>query len=368
VDSITQAALGAAVGEAVLGKRLGNRALAWGALFGTLPDLDVVIAPFLDTAGMLWWHRGPSHSLLVMMVFSVLSGRWLGKLWKRDKVTPARAGWFVFLVWSTHVLIDCFTVYGTSVWWPFHPGRVALNNFFIIDPLFTAPLLVTLVWLAFLRTKKQLPKRRRLCVWGLALSAGYAALSFAAKHRASEGFGADLERRGISFERRMETPAPFNILLWRALVDRGGEFWIGYRSIFESRDAPVRWTIVAKGREAMDELENVREARVLDWFSDGWWVARRHKRGVWLADLRFNESRTWGARKDVVDLRPAFSWVIQPGDERDVLMQQNPQVEGAGGQLGRMVRRIGGNHGAWEGFPRLTGIHGSFPEPLDVAE
>ena len=42
VDSLTQATLGAAVGEMMLGKRLGNRALAWGALFGTLPDLDVV--------------------------------------------------------------------------------------------------------------------------------------------------------------------------------------------------------------------------------------------------------------------------------------------------------------------------------------
>jgi inner membrane protein len=53
VDSITQATLGAAVGEALLGKKLGNRAVAWGLLFGTLPDLDVIFSPFLDNARQL---------------------------------------------------------------------------------------------------------------------------------------------------------------------------------------------------------------------------------------------------------------------------------------------------------------------------
>ena len=54
VDSLTQATLGAAVGELVLGKRLGNRAIAWGALVGTLPDLDIIFTPLFDHAGWLW--------------------------------------------------------------------------------------------------------------------------------------------------------------------------------------------------------------------------------------------------------------------------------------------------------------------------
>src|SRR5688572_29560315 len=102
VDSITQAALGAAVGEMMLGKRLGNRALAWGALFGTLPDLDVLVSGLFGTATNLWWHRGPSHSLLVMIAASWFLAPRLAKLWKRDKITKARAGWFVFAAWSTH--------------------------------------------------------------------------------------------------------------------------------------------------------------------------------------------------------------------------------------------------------------------------
>ncbi len=368
MDSITQAALGAAVGEALLGRKLGNRALAWGALFGTLPDLDAIFAPVLDTAGKLVHHRGASHSLLVMVLASFLLAPWLQKLWKREKVSRARAGWFVFLVWSTHVLIDCFTVYGTSVLWPFSDTRVAFNHLFIIDPLYTLPLLVTLVWLAFLRKKKQLPKRRRLLAWGLGLSTGYVGVSVLAKFAADAGFEADLARRGVSYERRMEAPTPFNILLWRAVVDRGDEFWVGYRTVFESRGNPVRWTVYPRGREAFQDLSDLREARTLDWFTRGWWIARSHKRGIWLADLRFGEIRQWNAERDTVDGRAAFSWVLEPEEEGDRLRQIGPSGRGGAEVLRRMGLRIIGDEDAWEGNPRLAGIHGSLPEPLTVIE
>ena len=58
MDSITQAALGAAVGEVVLGKKVGNKATLWGAFGGTLPDLDIFLNPFLTDVQSLVVHRG----------------------------------------------------------------------------------------------------------------------------------------------------------------------------------------------------------------------------------------------------------------------------------------------------------------------
>ncbi len=366
VDSITQAALGAAVGEMMLGRRLGNRALAWGALFGTLPDLDVIVSPFLSTAGNLWWHRGPSHSLLVMVLVSWFLAPHLAKLWNKDKISRARAGWFVFAAWSTHVLIDCFTVYGTSVWWPFPGKRVALNHLFIIDPLFTLPMLVALVWLAFLRTKKQLPKRRKLNAWGLGIAGAYALLSVGMKFVASAGFEADLARRGTEYERRMEAPTPFNIVLWRSVVDRGDEFWVGYRTVFESRDTPVEWTVFPKGEEALAGMEDLREVRTLKWFSDGWWIARSHAKGVWMGDMRFGESRRWGDKKGMVDSRPSFSWDVMPEESGDRVRGYLPSRENSGEMLRRMAWRAVGKREEWEGIPRLAGVTGSLPEFLAV--
>ena len=368
VDSITQAALGAAVGEMMLGKRVGNRALAWGALFGTVPDLDVLFSAFFGTATNLWWHRGPSHSLLLMCAASYFLAPRLATLWKRDKISRARAGWFVFAAWSTHVLIDCFTVYGTSVLWPLPVSRVAFNNLFIIDFLFTLPMLVTLVWLAFLRSKKQAAKRRKLNAWGLGLSTGYALLSIGMKFTASAGFDADLVRRGTVYQRRIEAPTPFNILLWRAVVDRGDEFWVGYRSVFEKQTAPVRWTIYPKGGAALAGMEDLREVKTLKWFADGWWIARQHAKGAWIGDLRFGESRSWGEKKGMVDSRMAFAWDVMPSATGDRLRQYYPSRVNPGETLWRMARRIAGNHAEWEANPRLAGVTGSLPEFLVVEE
>jgi inner membrane protein len=368
VDSITQATLGAAVGEWMLGKRLGNRAIAWGALFGTLPDLDILIAPLLDTAGNLWWHRGPSHSLLVMILASWALAPVLEKRWRKEKVSRALAGWFVFAVWSSHVLIDCFTVYGTSVLWPFSDHRVGFNHLFIIDFFFTMPMLVALVWLAFLRQRKQLPKRRRLNAWGLGLAFGYALVSVGMKHVASEGFAADLDRRGVRYERRMEAPTPFNIVLWRAVVDRGDEFWVGYRTVFEPRSTPVRWTIYPRERETLAEISALREVKTLKWFSDDWWIARPHVKGAWVGDMRFGEGRTWGDKKGMVDSRLAFSWDVLPDAKGDRLRAYHPARTGAEETLRRMGFRILGKRDEWEAIPRLAGVTGRLPEFLAVEE
>lgn len=366
MDSITQAALGAAIGELMLGKRLGNRAIAWGALFGTLPDLDILLSPLLDTAGNLWWHRGPSHSLLVMIVASILLGPRLAKRWKREKVSPTLAGWFVFLAWSTHVLIDCFNVYGTEVLWPFANTRVGFNNLFIIDLCFTLPLLITLVKIYFLKHKKQLLQRRKLNLWGLGIASAYVLISVGMKSIASSDFESDLSRRNISFLRRMEAPTPFNIFLWRSVVDLGDSFWVGYRSIFESKDTPIRWTIYPKGENSLIGHHQMREVKTIKQFADGWWIARPHVKGAWMADMRFQEIRHWGTRGGMVDYKMPFSWDIVPTASRDRLQKLRPSRDGSLETLKHMVLRLSGDHESWDTPARLSGATGRFPETLDV--
>jgi len=64
MDSRTQAILGAAVGEAVLGERIGNKAAVLGAIGGTIPNLDVVLLPFFNDLERISIHPGYSHSIL----------------------------------------------------------------------------------------------------------------------------------------------------------------------------------------------------------------------------------------------------------------------------------------------------------------
>ncbi len=64
MDSLTQIVLGAACGEAVAGKKMGNRAMLWGAVGGTIPDLDVFGSFFADEIASTSFHRGFMHSFL----------------------------------------------------------------------------------------------------------------------------------------------------------------------------------------------------------------------------------------------------------------------------------------------------------------
>lgn len=85
MDSLTQITLGAAVGEIVAGKKLGNRAMLWGAVAGTIPDLDVFVgALFMDDLGSLSFHRGFMHSFTFAFLFSIFMTFMVKRIYDTD--------------------------------------------------------------------------------------------------------------------------------------------------------------------------------------------------------------------------------------------------------------------------------------------
>ncbi len=63
MDTPTQALLGAVVGQACFSRKLGKRALWWGALGGAIPDFDLLPIAFMGPWGEFLYHRGPTHAL-----------------------------------------------------------------------------------------------------------------------------------------------------------------------------------------------------------------------------------------------------------------------------------------------------------------
>lgn len=369
MDWITHAAVGAAVGEIMLGKRMGNRALGWGALFGIVPDLlEGLTALFLSTSARLELAASASHSLLFMAVLALALPRWLVKLWRRSKVTKQQAGGFIAAVWITHLLVDCLTLPGVQVLWPLPGLRAGFGLLGRGDGLFAAPLVISLLSLVWLRSKKEQAKRRRLWWWGVGLSGGYLALAVLAKCAASAGFAADLARRGTQFDRRMESPTAWNLLLWRGLVDRGDEIWVGYRSVLEWHSSPVRWTVYPRNREAFAKVAETPEASRVAAFANAWWIARPNKTGVWLADLRGGEQLRWGDRKGMVDTRFTRSWQLEPQAAGDPLQPIIPEPKNRGEMTQRLMLRTFGQRDSWDATPRLAGVPGAFPELLRVEQ
>ncbi len=309
MDSVTHVALGAAIGEAVLGKKLGNRAMLWGAVAGSLPDLDVLFKPFEDDIGFLTYHRGITHSILFVLVASPALG-WLLARWLRRRspeITFLHCAGLVFAGLMSHILLDACTTYGTQLFLPFSDYRVALNNIFIIDPLFTLPLLVSgIVCLILGRSSG---KRRLVNYLGIALSCVYLAMTFVNEFEARRVFAASLSNQGIATQRFMTGPTPLNSILWYCIAEDEDGFRIGYYSLLDRRKQ-VRFSHIPRNEGLIENLMDRRAVERLVWFSNGYYTVHEERGRLVFDVLKFGILSL-----DDDDSQVVFSFVIQPDEQ-----------------------------------------------------
>lgn len=353
MDSLTQAALGTAVAYGCWHRQLGRRALAWGFAIGTLPDLDILAFPWLDAVNRLLWHRGESHAIWAIFVGALLIAPLLVRIHKsptppRESLGFREAYLGVWLIFGSHILIDVFTVYGTQLLAPFSRYGFGLNNLFIIDPLYTVPLVLGCLLAATLRT----PRARHLAnVTGLALSTLYVAWSFVAQARAALVFSAELARQGHVVEsgRAITSATALNTVLWRHLAEVEGGFLIGYWSWLDA-DTSVHFDFVPRQAEAVAPVLDTRAFETVDWFSQGYWaVLSASAEEARVADLRFGEMRT-GPGTSPNEWTWAFAWDFPlhtlPGGQ--IPLVQAPADFGArGAGFNDVWRRLKGDRSAW---------------------
>ncbi len=282
MDSLTQIVLGAAAGEAVLGKKIGNKAMLYGAIAGTIPDLDVLASFFVDTVTATEWHRGFSHSILFSVLFAPIFG-WLA--WKINSKSPASFkdwSWLMFWGLFTHPVLDAFTTWGTQLFWPFK-YRLAFQNIFVIDPLYTIPFLICLI--LAMRQKRTSAKRRKYNTIGLVLSSAYLLISLVLKGFAYQAFANQLDTQNINYTEMDIRPAPFTTLLWTANVDAGDTYVIGYYSFFDSQ--PIRFHSYQKNHQLLGDWVTEDKVVRLKNIAEGWYTITKDGEKVLFNDLRF---------------------------------------------------------------------------------
>ena len=246
MDSLSQLVLGAAVGEAVLGRKAGNKAILWGAVGGTIPDLDVFIAHFFSPVDAMALHRGFSHSLVFCILAAPLLGWLIQKVHKKINITAKEWSWLMFWVLVTHPLLDCFTAWGTQLFWPFE-WRIAIESVFVIDPLYTIPfLLLLLVAMFFNRESKT---RRRLNTTGLILSTTYLLWGVFAQQQAENRFRKDLNARNISYTSLKAKAMPITTFYWQGIAETEEGFYLGSYSLFDNEKSSLKWKYYARKNE-----------------------------------------------------------------------------------------------------------------------
>ena len=230
MDSLTQLAFGAACGEAILGKKVGRKALIWGAILGTLPDLDVLI-PLGSPVDDFVYHRGFSHSLFLLTALSPVFAWLITKVHGNTK--PLFNKWMLltFVVLNGSVLLDLFTIYGTQIFWPIDTTPHALPALFIIDPLFTLPILIGVSSALFL-------KNHSLNFIGLCLSLAYLIWALGVSVFINGKMEEKLNEQGVPYSQFISSPAPFTTLLWRTVGIHNDQYFETYYSLFDG-DAPL---------------------------------------------------------------------------------------------------------------------------------
>ena len=401
MDSLTQIVLGAAVGEAVLGRRVGNRAMVWGGLAGTLPDLDVLSGAVTDPMSALAYHRAFTHSLafaflaapvlglalhriyrgravlftalaaigalwLIILggsylmpipvygipaIATVITGvfvalvslilliqRWRGTLHTYPET--GAAGWVLlfFLAIVTHPLLDCFTAYGTQFMQPFSSFRIAWNTISVVDPFYTLPFLLLLLFAA--RFGRRARVRHYLNTAGLLVSSAYLLLTVWNARNVQQVIDATLAEAAVVADRSFHSPALGSNLLWSATVQSGGDYYLGQFSLLDRRRRLSPFVRVAGRHELLVPYADERATRILTWFTDGYYtVFPGAGDTILVCDLRYGYL---GDRPDNPDAY-LFHWAIDTSARPLEAVQRNFSGGDAGRDiLGRLWSRLQG--------------------------
>jgi len=282
MDTVTQIALGAAVGEATLGRQVGRRALLWGGICGLFPDLDGLVL-FGDAVKAFTYHRGPSHSLFLLAALTPLFVWLILRL--HPQTVRYRTRWYglVYLAFSTHVLLDCFTVYGTQIFWPLGTPPVMWSTLFIIDPAYSIPLILGV--LAALVLSRNTTRGHVINAICLALSTIYLIWSVGVKLHVGNRVQESLVRQGISHQQYLTVPAPFNTLLWRVLVMNDNGYYEGFYSLFD-KNRNLQFIHYPSDKTLLDDIGDHWPVKRLKWFTHGFYSVQQRLNDVVITDLR----------------------------------------------------------------------------------
>lgn len=264
MDSLTHIVLGAAIGDRILGKKIGRKAAWIGALAKTFPDFDLLYSGLNDPRKYVLYHRSYTHSFFIELL-TAFPMAWIFYMLFKKKVSYKM--WFI--LWLTclwcHSLLDICTNYGTRIFLPFSKKLVALNNIAIADLIFTLPILLLVVAALFFRNESR--NRIMLMRTSLVYTVLYLGMTFVNKSIANAHFKKSLEDNHIAYQDYMSNPTILNNILWYSVVNSDSILKVGEYSLLQ-KDKPIEWRSYPINKMLLDNCESP-DARMLTWFSQG---------------------------------------------------------------------------------------------------
>jgi inner membrane protein len=315
MDSITHIVLGASIGEVFMGKSLGKKAMFYGILAHSLPDVDVVASFWLASADNLLAHRGITHSFLFAGIATLIISWVLTRRYHSKEVPFYKWVAFIGLAIFLHPILDSCNAYGTGLFEPFSHQRFSFHILFVADPLFfLAP---AIAFIALLVMKYNHPKRGLWAGAGLFVAVIYFLIAFQNKRVISHRVDNSLYEKSIQAKRYFTTPTVLNSMLWCAVAEVDSGFYIGYSSVFD-RKALLDFNYVPRQEFLLDEVEDTHTVQQLKRFSQGYFTVLKSDSTLVFNDLRFGQANGWSDTQAPF----TFRWYLQKPEANLLVIQR----------------------------------------------
>ncbi len=222
MDTITHAIIGATVARATAPDTTRpdvlsiKQRLVIGALAAAFPDIDYLTVFIHPLAFIAEWHRSITHSFIMLPIWAFILGYIFALLFKKQQHKKE-----IILICAlslfSHIIADLITSWGTQIFAPFSDYAAAWGLTFVIDPYFTAIVLLALV-IALIKDS------RITAQMGLVVLATYVGLQGILKSQA-HSIGQDyIAQRGWHEASVYTMPQPLSPFNWKVIIIRDSQY------------------------------------------------------------------------------------------------------------------------------------------------
>lgn len=336
MDSITHFALGACMGEAFAGKTVGKKAMLWGALAQSIPDIDFVASFWMDTASSLLAHRGFTHSFLFLALITPFMALTAERLHRPHNISLLR--WILFFgtVIFSHIFLDAFNNYGVGWLEPFSQQRISFNVIYVADPFFSIWPGIACIMLIVLNRRTKF--RRKWWMMGITLPIIYLGYCLTNKAKIDAEVKQSLKKQQIAYTRYFTTPAPLQNWLWYVVAGDDKGYHVAFRSVFDkNKSLPLEY--FPRNDKLLTPIDDHEDLHKLIRFSQEFYTVEQWNDTLVFNDLRFGQMIGWQNKR----AHFVFHYYLQHPDDNKLVVQRG-RFTGWNKQTAlSLVKRIRGN-------------------------
>ena len=335
MDSLTHIAIGACIGEAFFEKGFGKKAMIWGVLAQSIPDVDFIAVAWLNTSDNLLAHRGFTHSILFALLVIPLFALIAEKIHRPHNISFKK--WFGFFTIAIfiHLFIDGFNNYGVGWFEPFSHLRISFNTIYVADPFFSVWAGIALIMLIILNPMST--KRKFWWRFGLIIPFIYLSYCCINKFIINREVEQILVKQHIPHQRYFTTPAPLQNWLWYVVAGNDSGYYVGFLSVFDTKKE-MHFEYFPRNDSLLKPLNDHADLQKLIRFSQQFYTVEKRSDTLVFNDLRFGQIIGWADPKE----KFVFYYYLQHPHDNTLIVQRGRFAKWNWDVVKKFWKRIGG--------------------------